>query len=269
VVAKRQRLLEELDKCSHALRKAQVAVDEFVTDNAAIIEQIRARASTGVQAVIDDYTTRMNDFLATKREKYKERDDYRRKLGALRKNLQVRYSAAEGIFLPIFTALAGSFLGIDLDVRFVTTPSTGVGLVLDMRGSSRRQYHQLSESQRFFIDIALRMALAQFMSSPEGPASLYIDTPEGSLDVAYETRAGQMFSQFARNGHGIVMTANINGSRLLTAMAEQCGPRRMHVQRMTTWTELSDVQQKEERLFQEVFAAIEKALRKGGKRVQG
>jgi len=265
-VAKRQRLLEEVDESLHELKKAQVAINKFVADNAIVVEQVRAQATTGIQSIIKEYTARMNDFLAMKQDKYKERNRHRRKLEVLRRDLQTRYSAAEGTFLPMFTKLAGSFLGIELDVRLTTAQATGVTLVLDMRGSSRRRHHQLSESQRFFIDIALRMALAQFMSFPGSPANLYIDTPEGSLDVAYETKAGQMFSQFARNGFGILMTANINGSRLLTAMASRCGPRRMHLQRMTTWTELSDVQRQEEKLFEKVFKDIERSLARGGKR---
>jgi hypothetical protein len=269
VTAKRQRLLGELDECSHGLQKAQVALDGFATENAEILNQVRIKASPGVQDLVNEYTRHMNNHLNVKVQKYKERDEHKRKLDALRRDLQVRYSQAEGVFLPMFKDLAGSFLGIDLDIRLTPTASAGLSLVLDVRGSPRKQHHQLSESQRFFIDIALRMALAQFMSSPDAPAGLYIDTPEGSLDIAYETRAGQMFSQFASKGYSILMTANINGSRLLTAMAEQCGARRMHVQRMTTWTDLSDVQQKEDRLFEEVFKKIKEALGKGGKRAQG
>ena len=71
-----------------------------------------------------------------------------------------------------------------------TTPS--VSLVLQIK-VKRREIHQLSESQRFFVDIALRMAFAHFMSDPEGKASLFIDTPEGSLvHIAYENRAGNL-----------------------------------------------------------------------------
>ena len=73
--------------------------------------------------------------------------------------------------------------------------------MLSLEDQARARSNDVSESQRFFLDIALRMALAEFMS-PDG-ATLLIDTPEGSLDITYEARAGQMFSDFAARGNAI------------------------------------------------------------------
>ena len=64
---------------------------------------------------------------------------------------------------------------------------------------------------------------------------MFIDTPEGSLDVAYESRAGEMFAQFVDHGNSIVMTANINSSQLLRRMAARCQSDLMHLERMTEW----------------------------------
>ena len=266
VVKRKRRLAAELDEARHALAKAQTRLEKFTTENEKFIEQLRASASGGVRAVLREYTAQMKEFLRQKDEKYRERDQYQQKLESLRRSLQHRYASAEQRFVPEFKKLAVEFLGIDLDIRLDTAASAGVTLVLDIRGTARRERHNLSESQRYFVDIALRMALVRFMSCAASPGCLYIDTPEGSLDVAYETRAGWMFSQFSRDGFGIIMTANINGSRLLTAMAKRCGSRRMHVQRMTSWTELSEVQQQQEKLFAEAFSNIETALRSGGRR---
>jgi ABC-type cobalamin transport system ATPase subunit len=132
-----------------------------------------------------------------------------------------------------------------------------------MRSTSRREQHQLSESQRFFLDIALRMALAQFASDQHAPATLVIDTPEGSLDIAYEARAGQMFAEFVKAGHDIIMTANVNTSQLLKKLARASGTNQMKLVRMTEWSELSDVQIEEEALFREAYAEIEAALLAG------
>ena len=129
-----------------------------------------------------------------------------------------------------------------------------------MRGNSRRQQHQLSESQRFFVDIALRMALAQHISAPSGEATLFVDTPEGSLDIAYEDRAGKMFADFVRSGHDLIMTANINSSKLLRTLASTCHAERMEIVQMTGWTELSDVQENASGLFREAYADIQSAL---------
>jgi hypothetical protein len=134
-----------------------------------------------------------------------------------------------------------------------------VELVLTIEGTERRALDQLSESQRYFVDIALRMALAEWAASESSP-TLYIDTPEGSLDIAYEARAGQMFGEFVTTGARVVMTANINTSRLLLRLAEICGESQMELVRMTSWTTLSDVQVESEELFDEAYSAIESAL---------
>ena len=61
--------------------------------------------------------------------------------------------------------------------------------------------------------------------SPAYSATLYIDTPEGSLDIAYERRAGRMFGKFVEGHERLFMTANINTSQLLQELAPTCGTR--------------------------------------------
>ena len=117
---------------------------------------------------------------------------------------------------------------------------------------------RLSESQRFFLDIALRMALSEFMS-PAG-STMLIDTPEGSLDIAYEARAGNMFDSYSRAGNDIMMTANLRSSKLIERLAQTAKRERMQVVKMTEWADLSAVQLAEESLFDEEYQAIEKAL---------
>jgi hypothetical protein len=90
---------------------------------------------------------------------------------------------------------------------------------------------------------------------------MFIDTPEGSLDIAYEKRAGDMLAKFAQAGHQIIMTANLNSSQLLLALARQCGQTGMQLCRMTDWAELSVVQQEEEALFDKAYADIEAAMK--------
>ena len=111
------------------------------------------------------------------------------------------------------------------------------------------------------------MALIKYMSAASDPGCLYLDTPEGSLDIAYETKAGEMIAQFVQDGFGCVMTANINTSKLLQSLAEGCDPESMTLYRMTTWAKLSRVQTTQEELFDEAFSVIEKKI-KSKKRIQ-
>jgi len=200
-------------------------------------------------------------------EAYKQRDQWQIELVSLYDELRQRYNEAQTEFVPMFRELAHLFIGVDMDIRMdysTSVSSTGIHLFVEMQGTMRREMHQLSESQRFFLDIALRMALAKYMSNPRSKAPLFIDTPEGSLDIAYEARAGEMFARFAESGHNIVMTANINTSQLLQKMAFRCGKNKMRLEKMTSWGMLSDVQQEEAELFRSAYDEIEKKLEAGG-----
>src|SRR5690606_17617627 len=130
-------------------------------------------------------------------------------------------------------------------------------LSIDIEESKRKDSFQLSESQRYFIDIALRMALIELCSNS---ATLLIDTPEGSLDIAYESRAGKMFADFSNSSRKIIMTVNINSTQLLLEMASLCKKKNMKVERMTDWTILSEVQQQENDRIEEAFTNIELKL---------
>jgi energy-coupling factor transporter ATP-binding protein EcfA2 len=257
-----QRLERERPKLDEVSTNASARLRAFEKENYSFLVKLSAGEKGGsVAAVVAAYQTQMADFQELKKKHYARRDERRRDLRVFQKELEERYAAAEEQFVPMFKDLAFQFLGLDLDVRMDTRASPAT-LVLEVNNDARREHHQLSESQRFFIDIALRMALAQFMSAAAGRATLFIDTPEGSLDIAYENRAGNMLAMFAERGFHIAMTANINSSRLLLALAKKLGHARMALCRMTSWTELSEVQVEEEALFEDAYSQIEKALGK-------
>lgn len=228
------------------------------------IARIRNRAITADQQrgalSLDGMFDNVKQLKLAKAEATAEREEKKRALKRLQVILESRYALAEKLFLPAFKLLAQRFLGIDLVVRL-----QGLGakltLVIEVARTARREKHQLSESQRFFVDIALRMALAQFMSSPQAAAPLYIDTPEGSLDIAYESQAGAMFADFVNSGHQLTMTANINASELVQQLARVLGKKRFQLERMTDWARLSEVQRSLSGLFDTTYKKIEKATR--------
>ncbi len=129
-------------------------------------------------------------------------------------------------------------------------------------GTVRTESFQVSESQRFFLDIALRMALATYLSKENNEATMLIDTPEGSLDIAYESRVGKMFADFVVDyNQNMMMTANTNASQLLISLAEKCRENKMQFRRMLDWTDLNEIQKEGEYFFEKVFKNIEIALK--------
>jgi DNA repair exonuclease SbcCD ATPase subunit len=252
----------ELEAARVKLAENSENLENFEKENHKVIDALQApdRPTDSLSALLSSYKIQIDDALAESQAAYQKRDEKKKDLRKWQKLLQDQYSAVEENFVPSFKALATHFLGLDLDIQMQPKSPAGLTLVLQVKSSPRMKRTELSESQRFFVDIALKMALAQFMSSPTNKATMYIDTPEGSLDIAYEKRAGEMFAKFTKQGHGIVMTANINTSRLLLAMAASCRASGMQLCQMTTWAELSEVQESEESLFADALAAIQAAL---------
>lgn len=196
--------------------------------------------------------------------KTKEKEDEERKrssyidlLEPIEEELKKTFSEVSAQFIPTFKSYAKSFIGMDIDINLLQVAGV-LSMYISVNGSDRRESFQLSESQQYFLDIALRFALIQYSQSKD--AYMLIDTPEGSLDIAYESRAGQMFADFVTQGYMVIMTANINTSHLLLKMAEMCGKDRMKIERMTDWTTLSTVQQQEQEIIKKAFDEIEKRL---------
>lgn len=269
-IAEHQRSLVENEAAAQRLKGAIDAAQEEAEQLAANVGSFDAandafllQAHGAAPEAIGRFQEQIAELMTRKRQQLDRRNAARLELKALQDELSEAYSEAEAAFVPRFTQLAHEFLGLDLEIR-LQAQAGGVSLLLTVQGTTRRVQDSLSESQRFFVDIALRMALSQQMTKSNSSACLYVDTPEGSLDIAYESRAGSMFGQFVSSGAQLIMTANINTSQLLTRLASSCGPEHMKLMRMTEWTSLSEVQSAEEHLFDEAYSAIEAALEAGG-----
>lgn len=236
-------------------------LDTFNRQNNATLEGLRHLLNQGnATASLALYAEQLDALIREKDDAYTQRENLKTQLQGIQRDLEKSYLQVEKEFVAGFEVLAHQFLGMPLSVQLDARDITGPKLVVSVRGTTRREQQQLSESQRFFLDIALRMALTQHMSDPTSRGGMFIDTPEGSLDIAYEKRAGDMLALFAGAGHQIVMTANLNSSQLLLALARNCGHKNMQLCRMTDWAELTTVQQEEEGLFNTAYAAIETAM---------
>lgn len=178
-------------------------------------------------------------------------------------NLQRTYNDIEVKFLPIFRKLAFEFTGLDLYMNLVTVTDDKrklVKFVLRIDDSDRNSEFELSESQRFFIDIAFRMALTTFVGENR-QCTMLIDTPEGSLDIAYETNAGNLFSEYIKEGFNLILTANLNSSGLIQTLAEKTGADAFELINMLRWVNLSSVQIRHQGLFESAINQIEKRLK--------
>ena len=254
---RKNRLMIEEKTILLKIAEVKDRISNIEKDNNELIKKLsRPKTEDGLTSLNNSYKEQIDRYEVQKDENRRKRDERKKELETLEKELSKKYTEAESEFIPMFNAYAKSFLGLIIDVQLSIT-SKAASFKLDINDSQRKESYQLSESQRYFIDIALRMALIEFGAKK---CTLIIDTPEGSLDIAYESRAGKMFADFSKKEYNLMLTANINTSRLLLQLAEMCKSTNMLLERMTEWTVLSDVQQQEEPVIEEAFKKIEDAL---------
>lgn len=243
-------------------------LEERLRDLEASSPELSAALDAAASATVDAVESRLrgNIYTAEQRKEAErtKRDQALAELRPLQQKLMATFAEAQIDFVPRFREAAEEFIGLPLDISLASAGSAKVRLVLTVQGQRRSAAAQLSESQRYFLDVALRMALAEQLSAGN-PIALYIDTPEGALDIAYEARVGSMFANFVKGGNRLVMTANVNSSQLLLRMADKCGPELMRIVRMTEWTPLSDVQVAEQDLFDHALDEIESRLEAAGR----
>lgn len=216
----------------------------------------------------DDRIKILQDSIsAVEREKEKnieDRDRLKSEYDNLCVNLENIYHRVQVDFLPIFKKYAKEFTGLDLDMTLVSVTDDGRRMfkfVLQVDDTSRDNEFELSESQRFFIDIALRMAVISFVcNKTQAITSMLIDTPEGSLDIAYETNAGSMFYEYIEAKQKLIITANLNSSGLIKTLANKTKAEKFELISMLKWAKLSSVQNSHFELFEKSISNIEKQL---------
>ncbi|MFE9057145.1 AAA family ATPase [Streptomyces mutabilis] len=241
---------QELSAISKKLKDFEQVHSEWLLDQS---------TRSGVSKVVQQLEAERLNAIERRDDFRRKRDEFYALMDPVKRELAERYNEAEVEFLPRFQTLARAFLGLDLHCD-LDKKARGPELVVSINNQKRREQNQLSESQRYFIDIALRMALTEYMIGPGASACLLIDTPEGSLDIAYEARAGEMFGEFVTRGNRIIMTANLNSNRLVLELANVCRRDLMHVERMTNWSVLSEVQAQSENLFDKSYEDIQVSL---------
>ena len=137
----------------------------------------------------------------------------------------------------VFERYARRFLFEDCHLSWLPSPArlgqTGkrfdfpaFGLELggsDFSGTVRRSGPgDVSESQREFIDMSFRMALAE-VAAQGGVTTLVMDAPESSLDAVFVERAASVLGAFGRReaNNRLVVTSNLIAGELIPELLKQ------------------------------------------------
>lgn len=208
VVAMIERNLPEMT--ADSLRNLKRQLEDNEADAAAQIESIR-------------------DMLSGQYE------DFRRKM-------DVRMELLRASYVRYTTAFLGLACGLN---------EVGQGGLLDLKlfvprfdNVVRRQGDSCSEAQRFFLDIAFRLALIDAACGERGAATFFCETPENALDMSYIRNVVTMFMNFARRRHNILLTANVQTAGIAERILERLPKRNRenHIMNLLKYGRLSTVQ---------------------------
>jgi hypothetical protein len=112
-----------------------------------------------------------------------------------------------------YTRYATKFLGLDCSLAEATGSDRFLNLMRFIPffgGSKRETPESCSEAQRFFLDIAFRLALIDLETELSGHVGAFIcETPENALDLSYVANVVEMFESFAKKRHVLLLTANV------------------------------------------------------------
>lgn len=154
------------------------------------------------------------------RSAYRERDKYKSELSEYTKKFESVIHNLNQCLSNYFNKYASAFIGMDCELSVMSKTLKRIPhfyYVPKIDGQVRRDIWSVSESQRFFIDQAFRMAIIDYLQNNiEGFSTFFItETPEGSLDIAYESQVAEMFKIFAQSYNKIIFTSNLNSSSFL------------------------------------------------------
>lgn len=84
----------------------------------------------------------------------------------------------------------------------------------------RNSISSVSESQKEFVEMALRMAFIDAAFSPS-QVTMLMETPEANLDAVFMPKAGSAFKQFTEKGephHILIASSNLNGTAMIPSI---------------------------------------------------
>lgn len=263
-----EQLIQKLNNIKEKVNNIQIRIHEIKANPnyKKSIEYIGNNKT--IKNVLEQNNQTIN-LLERKKEEFKsERDKYKKESEKLRSIIADEFNNIKDQFIPIFNELAYQFIGLDINLILKEINNyhrAEFQFILQIDESDRLFVHQLSESQKFFIDIALRMAFIIYIrkQNKNNGGFLLLDTPEGSLDIAYETNAGVMLCKYTSNGTQLLMTANINSSGLLLSLAKNSNEKDLSFVRMINWAKLSKVQTENLEMIEGILDDLEKEVGKG------
>jgi len=157
---------------------------------------------------------------------YKLRDEMKKKLENLNNKFKKIITDLNSHLSRYFNKYANTFIGLPCELVVKQKNINSIPHVIyvpKVDDIIRENISAVSESQRFFLDQAFRMAIIDYLQSniKDFKTFFITETPEGSLDIAYEEKVAEMFNLFASSKNNIIFTSNLNSSKFLSKIYEK------------------------------------------------
>jgi hypothetical protein len=181
-----------------------------------------------------------------------ERDytNYVLKLGARLESLRSSYQHYATKFLGTLCTLSEISVG-----KFIKFEQ----YIPSFNGKSRPKPDSCSEAQRFFLDIAFRMALIDYACSASGQSTTFIcETPETALDFSYINNVVSMFQAFTDREHSLMVSSNIQHDSIAGELVKEAKKNKIkpNIINLLEIGRLSDVQKNAKPVLAEIARQI-------------
>ena len=122
-------------------------------------------------------------------------------------------------YYRVFKKYAASFFGLNQKITMKLVGDKEDRLFkIQLNGSDRETYYDMSESQRIFLDLSYRLSILDYFHM----SSYFIcETPDSTLDLLFEDNAVKTFSNYINAGNSLILSANARNSTLITKLAEK------------------------------------------------
>ncbi|MBR9702280.1 hypothetical protein GOV13_05160, partial [Candidatus Pacearchaeota archaeon] len=206
------------------------------------------KISTPIDSLIENAKQRISSFEETAAEHRKEKQTFIEDLEKLEEDLFKRLDYYGDLIRTNFKKYASAFLGIECDLKLTELRDRRRGIAYNnffpiFNNKVREKPSSVSDSQRLFLDHAFRMAIISIYKEATKGCVFYIaETPEGTLDLAYLNRVGEMFAEFGVEGHTVVITSNLNRVGFLPVLFSKTENRTKRLLNLMEIGRLSNIQ---------------------------
>lgn len=176
--------------------------------------------------------------------------NYISKLGARLEGLRSSYQHYATKFLGTECTLSENSVGKPIKFKHY---------IPSFNGKARPKPDSCSEAQRFFLDIAFRMAVIDYACSSSGQSTTFIcETPETALDYSYINNVVGMFLAFTDRKHSLLVSSNIQHDSIAGELMKESRKKNQqpNIINLLEIGQLSDVQKKAKPALDEIVNQI-------------